>query len=68
MIAVTVPARPTGHAAASRSSRESGTAMHLIQDDDETESPFDLVREIVTIVGWVATTFALLFLAYAALG
>lgn len=42
--------------------------MHLIQDDDETESPFDLVREIVTIVGWVATTFALLFLAYAALG
>jgi hypothetical protein len=44
------------------------TAMHLIHDDDETDSPFDLIREIVTIVGWVATTFALLVVAYAAFG
>ncbi|WP_155888797.1 hypothetical protein [Inquilinus limosus] len=48
--------------------RESATTMHLIHDDDETDSPFDLVREIVTIVGWVATTFALLLVAYAAFG
>ncbi|MGK9231728.1 hypothetical protein KXS07_08870 [Inquilinus limosus] len=48
--------------------RESATTMHLIHDDDETDGPFDLVREIVTIVGWVATTFALLLVAYAAFG
>lgn len=42
--------------------------MHLIHDDEDTDSPFDLVREIVTIVGWVATTFALLLVAYAAFG
>ncbi|MDR6292817.1 MULTISPECIES: hypothetical protein [Inquilinus] len=47
---------------------ESATTMHLIHDDDEIESPFDLIREIATIVGWVATTFALLLLAYAAIG
>ena len=51
-----------------RSAIESATTMHLIHDDDETESPFDLIREVVTIVGWVATTFALLLVAYAALG
>ena len=42
--------------------------MHLIHDDDESDSPFDLIREIVTIVGWVATTFVLLMMAYAAFG
>lgn len=35
--------------------------------DDENESPFDLVREIATIAGWVAGTIALLLLAGAVL-
>lgn len=42
--------------------------MHLIHDDDDLDNPFDLAREIVTIVAWVATSFALLLLAYAVLG
>jgi hypothetical protein len=65
--AVTVPSRGIGHGAA-MPFRESATTMHLIHDDDESDSPFDLIREIVTIVGWVATTFALLMVAYAAFG
>lgn len=66
MTAVTVRSRKIEHCRGMP--RESATTMHLIHDDDETDGPFDLVREIVTIVGWVATTFALLLVAYAAFG
>ena len=68
MTAVTVRRRPTVHGESGDLPIESTTTMHLIHDDDELESPFDLIREIATIVGWVATTFALLLLAYAAIG
>jgi len=63
--AVTVRSRKTVHGPITHSE---STTMHLIHDDEDTDSPFDLIREIVTIVGWVATTFALLLVAYAAFG
>ena len=66
MTAVTVRARRIGHCRVMHFRKRD--IMHLIHDDDDTDSPFDLIREIVTIVGWVATTFALLLVAYAAFG
>lgn len=45
---------------------ERRATTHLV-DDGETENPFDLIREIVTIVGWMVVTGALLLLAWAAL-
>jgi hypothetical protein len=43
-----------------------GAVTHLVHDD-EADDPFDLIREIVTITGWVAATVALLLPAWAAL-
>lgn len=55
------PVRPRGSA-----SIERGAIVQLVHDD-EAESPFDLIREIATIAGWMAATAALLLLAWAAL-